>query len=163
MDTAHQLRVEHVDTALGLHVRRPRLSWRLPEGAAIQHAYRIRTSNGWDTGRVDSPESVLVPCAGPSLGSSERVTWQVQVWTDLGETAWSEPGSFEMGLLEPDDWHSRWIGPVDDHPLPAGRRPAPLLRGEFEVSRPTVSARLHATALGIYEAFSTAPGSATPS
>jgi alpha-L-rhamnosidase len=153
VNTAHHLRVEHLDTALGLHVRQPRLSWRLPEGTTIQRAYRIRTSNGWDTGRTDSPESILLPYAGPTLGSSERVSWRVRLWTDLGETAWSEPGSFETGLLAPGDWRARWIGPVDDHRHPAGQRPAPLLRGEFEIPRPVVSARLHATALGIYEAF----------
>ena len=36
---------------------------------------------------------------------------------------------------------------------PAGERPAALLRFEFDVDRPVVAARLHATAQGIYEAF----------
>ena len=36
---------------------------------------------------------------------------------------------------------------------PPGERPAALLRREFDVDRPVVSARLHATAHGIYEAF----------
>ena len=36
---------------------------------------------------------------------------------------------------------------------PKGERPAALLRFEFDVDRPVVSARLHATAQGLYEAF----------
>ncbi len=73
MDAAHRLRVEHLDSALGLTIREPRLSWWLPDGAAVQRAYRIRTSNGWDTGRVDSSDSIPVPYAEPSLGSGARV------------------------------------------------------------------------------------------
>src|ERR1700754_1126062 len=40
--------------------------------------------------------------------------------------------------------------------MPSGEkcsRPAALLRYEFDVDRPVVSARLHATAQGLYEAF----------
>ena len=60
------LRVEHLDEALGIHVREPRFSWRLPADATRQTAYRVRTSNGWDTGRVESDQSILIPYAGPA-------------------------------------------------------------------------------------------------
>jgi alpha-L-rhamnosidase len=63
------LRVEHLDEALGICLTGPRLSWQLPDGAAGQVAYRIRTDNGWDTGRVDGDRSLLVPYAGPDLAS----------------------------------------------------------------------------------------------
>ncbi|MEV6493035.1 family 78 glycoside hydrolase catalytic domain [Actinoplanes sp. NPDC051633] len=137
----HCLRVEHLDEPLGIHVAAPRLSWRLPEGAAAQTAYRLTGDNGWDTGRVPSPESVLVPYHGPTAASGERVEWRVKVWTDLGESDWSAPGWFEMGLLYLDDWQAVWIE-ADS-----------LLRHEFDVDRPVVRARLYATARGLYEAF----------
>jgi len=54
------LRVEHLDYPLGIHTAVPRFSWRLPDGVARQEAYRIRTSNGWDTGRVDGDRSLLI-------------------------------------------------------------------------------------------------------
>jgi alpha-L-rhamnosidase len=149
----HGLRVEHLDEALGIRMAAPRLSWRLPEGAREQRAYRITTATGWDTGWVDSHQSLLVPYAGPPLTSSQRVEWRVQVQTDLGESPVSEPGWFEMGLLRAEDWQAPWIEPGRMPAGAPGERPAALLRFDFEVPEPVVTARLHATAHGIYEAF----------
>lgn len=149
----HSLRVEHLDEPLGLRVRAPRLSWRLPDGARAQHAYRITADDGGDTGWVDSAEHLLVPWTGPELESGRRVEWRVRVRTDLGESPESAPGWFETGLLHAEDWDAEWIEPGRMPEGPAGGRAAALLRFEFAVDRPVVSARLHATAQGLYEAF----------
>jgi len=82
---ADRLRVDHLDHALGIDAS-PRLSWRLPDGAVRQVAYRLRGDNGWDTGRLESDRSLLVPYDGPALVSGQRVTWQVKVWTDQVDT-----------------------------------------------------------------------------
>ena len=66
MDRPSRLRVEHLASALGIDAPIPRLSWWLPQGAGRQLAYRIRTDNGWDSGRVDSGESVLIEYSGPA-------------------------------------------------------------------------------------------------
>ncbi|WP_241038573.1 family 78 glycoside hydrolase catalytic domain [Blastococcus litoris] len=145
--------MEHLDEALGIRTPAPRLSWRLPGGARAQEAYRLTTDNGWDTGWVDSGESLLVPYAGPPLASSQRVGWTVRVRTELGESEPSAPGRFETGLLWPEDWTASWIEPGTMPGGPKGERPAALLRFEFDVARPVAAARLHATAQGIYEAF----------
>ncbi|MEU2349179.1 family 78 glycoside hydrolase catalytic domain [Modestobacter sp. NPDC049651] len=147
------LRVEHLDEALGIRTTAPRLSWRLPAGAREQQEYRITADNGWDSAWVHSSRSLLVPYAGPPLTSGQRVAWQVQVRTDLGESPRSEPAWFETGLLWAEDWQAAWIEPGTMPDGPAGHRPAALLRLEFEVPRPVVAARLHATAQGLYEAF----------
>ena len=149
-----RLRVEHLSDALGIGTAAPRFSWWLPDGAARQLGYRIRTDNGWDSGRVESSDSVLVEYAGPALASRQYVSWQVKVWTDAGESGWSEPGWFELGVLEAGDWSARWIAPFESEPASAGRRPAMLVRGEFELPHvPVGRARLYATAHGIYEVF----------
>jgi alpha-L-rhamnosidase len=150
-----RLRVEHLAGAFGIGTTRPRLSWWLPEGVREQFGYRIRTDNGWDTGRIESPDSVLVEYAGSRLRSGERVTWQVKAWTDAGESEWSDPCAFELGLLDAADWSALWIEPaLSSERPPAGRRPAMLVRGEFELPDVRVAhARLYATAHGIYEAF----------
>ncbi|OXM60977.1 family 78 glycoside hydrolase catalytic domain [Amycolatopsis vastitatis] len=150
---ALKLRVEHLDDALGLHVTEPRFSWRLPAGTAEQTAYRIRADNGWDTGRVESAESTLVPYDGPPLHSRQRVEWQVKVWADGTEGDWSAPAVFETGLLDTADWRSEWITPGENPVGAPGNRPATLLRYEFGVAAPVVSARLYATAHGVYEGF----------
>ena len=105
------LRVEHLDEALGIRTAAPRLSWRLPDGARAQSAYRITTDSGWDSGWVDSDQNLLVPYAGPPLASSQRVEWQVQVRTELGESPASAPCWFETGLLWAEDWQASWVEP----------------------------------------------------
>ncbi len=118
------LTTEHERNPIGLGVVQPRLSWKLVSGrnGEVQTAYQIRaaaTAAGlvtnppglWDSGKVASAESVLVPWGGPALGSRSQVFWQVRVWDkDGAPSAWSEPASFELGLLAPArEWKGLWI------------------------------------------------------
>ena len=100
-----RLRVEHLEEPFGIDVVRPRLSWWLPVGAGEQHAYRLRT-NDWDSGRIESHQNLLVPFTGPALASRQQVECAVKVWTDKGESEWSAPVRWEMGLLDTTDWTS---------------------------------------------------------
>ncbi|MGW0665117.1 family 78 glycoside hydrolase catalytic domain [Streptodolium elevatio] len=145
------LRVEHTDDTLGTDVRRPRLSWRLPAGSHRQTAYRIRAGD-WDSGRIESDRSVLLPFTGPEAAPGQRMDWRVMVWTDAGESEWSETSSWEAGL-RPGDWTAAWIEPAEERELPAGARPAYLLRHEFAVEDAASPARVYATAHGVYELF----------
>jgi len=144
-------RVEHLDEALGIHFDAPRLSWWLPAGSSAQTAYRIRTRD-WDSGWVAGEQSVLVPYTGPIPGRGQRTTWQVKVHTDLGESDWSQPSSWEPGLA-PADWTAAWIEPAQDPVPEPGRRPAQLLRHEFTLHAVPTTARVYATAHGVYELF----------
>ena len=147
------LRVEHLDAPLGIDVRRPRLSWRLPPGTREQLGYRVRAGD-WDSGRVESNQSVLVPYQGPTLVSGQQVSWGVQVRTEAGESAWSEPAQWEMGLLDPHDWVARWVEPMEADEVRSQTLHAPyVLRGSFTLTAPVARARLYATAHGIYEFF----------
>jgi alpha-L-rhamnosidase len=147
------LRVEHLDAAaLGIGEAQPRLSWQLPDGARRQEAFRVLAS-GWDSGRVETEECVLVQWGGEPLGSRTRVTWKVKVWTDAGESDWSAPAWFETALLDRSDWVARWIEPDEHDPAPPGERPAYVLHHAFALSRSDEGARLYATAHGIYECF----------
>ncbi|MEV7085312.1 alpha-L-rhamnosidase [Streptomyces sp. NPDC093085] len=113
---------EYVRRPLGLDTPRPRLSWPFvsPRPGARQTAYRIRVATTperlarpdvWDSGKVASADSVLVPYAGPPLNSRTRYHWSVRVWDDTGTaSAWSAPTWWETGLTAPGDWTARWIG-----------------------------------------------------
>src|SRR4051812_14336541 len=90
------LRAEHRRDALGIGVRRPRLSWRLPHGARVQAAYEIGLDDGTAL-RVESDANVLVDWPGQPLASGERREARVRVWTDLGASEWSEPLAVEAG------------------------------------------------------------------
>jgi alpha-L-rhamnosidase len=147
------LRVEHRPDTLGLTTARPRLSWRLPPGAAEQAAYRIR-AGAWDSARVASDRSILVPYGGPALRTGQRVEWTVKVWTDLGESDWAAPARWEMGLLEPGDWTADWVAPPGTGGLGAADPyPVWLLRGSAVLDAPVERARLYVTAHGVYEFF----------
>jgi alpha-L-rhamnosidase len=129
----------------------PALCWWLPDGAAVQHAYRLRTDDGLDTGRVDGQDQLFVRL--PVFDRSRRsAAAQVKVWTDLGESEWSEPVQLESDLLDEADWSARWIGLAEDEQPAAGSRPAYWLRTTF-AAPPADRARLYITALGLYEAF----------
>ena len=156
------LRVEYAANPLGIDARAPRLSWRSASEVrgARQTAYRIQAAATetdlaagrllWDSGRVDSDRSLFVRYGGPALDSGRRVVWRVRVWDDRGEPSdWSSPASWEMGLLEPEDWEAEWVrpaGPADT----AGARPVATLRGDFRLDRDVDRARLYATARGLY-------------
>ncbi|MEU4148824.1 alpha-L-rhamnosidase [Streptomyces sp. NPDC026659] len=127
--------VEYVSHPLGLDTARPRLSWPLePQGRGqTQSAYQVRvaTTPGrltapdvWDSGKVASRDSVLVPYAGPELRSRTRYHWQVRVWDSADRAGeWSEPSWWETGLTAPSDWSARWIA------APARLVGAPSLEG----------------------------------
>ncbi len=141
-----RLRCEYQSEPLGLGETRPRLSWELSEG--VQVAYRVTSDNGWDTGRVESDQSVAVAYEGPPLQSRQKVVWSVTAWGTSGETTASS--QFEMGLLQPDDWAANWI----EGPLAGGPRttvPAVDLQAEIALPDEVASARLYVTALGLVE------------
>ncbi len=100
------------------------LSWKLlsDRRGEAQTAYEIRAASTpaglaagsgdfWSSGKVISDQSVLVPWGGTALGSRAQVFWQVRVWDkDGAPSAWSDPASFELGLLNPAaDWKGQWI------------------------------------------------------
>jgi alpha-L-rhamnosidase len=120
----------------------------------------------WDSGRVESSSSLDVGYAGLPLEHGGSYAWRVRVWDETGSASpWSEPARFETELDPAAGWHGSWIGlgPVRDSPGPPSEpgppdpvaramRPAPYLRRSFQLGKPVASARLHITALGLYEA-----------
>jgi alpha-L-rhamnosidase len=147
---------ERLPGGLGIGTARPRISWQLPPGTGEQSGYELELRRGDatdTTGRVPSAERYLVAWPGPPLASRERVRVRARVWTD-GEpdpSGWSEPAWVETGLLEPRDWQAAPVGAGWPEDNDGDRRPA-LLRREFTLSRPVASARLYATAHGVYQA-----------
>jgi alpha-L-rhamnosidase len=156
------LTTEHQNNPIGIDVRTPRFSWKIvsQQNDVMQTSYEIRVGeetskidvkkNIWQSGKVQSDQSVLVPYAGPVLKSKKRYFWQVRTTDNKGNTSlWSEVKFFETGMLQPSDWKASWIEP--DIASDSVGQPAPLLRREFNL-KVVKSARLYITAHGIYEA-----------
>lgn len=127
--------VEYVRDPLGLDTPGPRLSWQLlsekPDQAQSAYQLRVGSAPGtpaepdvWDSGKVVSDRSVLVPYAGPALRPRTRYHWSVRVWNAAGEVSgWSESASWETGLMSTAAWSAEWIA------APATLSGAPGLRG----------------------------------
>ena len=112
----------------GIDVCSPRLSWvfqtdkprALGEGDS-QSAYQIlvadsaqalEAENGdlWDSGKVSSPDSVLVEYRGRALGSRQLCFWRVRVWDKSDRPSrWSTTAIWTVGLLDSSDWSAEWI------------------------------------------------------
>ncbi|MBN1936862.1 MAG: alpha-L-rhamnosidase N-terminal domain-containing protein, partial [Anaerolineae bacterium] len=151
------LKCEYKINPLGINVVRPRLNWQLQaDGRGVaQTTYQVRVASGdaplWDSGRVESGQSIHVPYGGPALISGQRCEWQVRVWTnDGGASEWSEAARWEMGLLDPSDWAAQWIEPDIEEDVSVSN-PCPLLRKTFSTDGAVKTARLYVTCHGLYE------------
>ncbi|MET9406506.1 alpha-L-rhamnosidase [Streptomyces sp. NPDC002935] len=127
--------VEYVQHPLGLDAQHPRLSWPMASDkpGTLQGAYQIRVASSasglsdpdvWDSGKVTSDQSVLVPYAGPQLAPRTRYFWSVRVWdTDGAVSGWSAPSWWETGLMDTARWSADWVS------APPALTDAPSLEG----------------------------------
>ena len=119
------LRCEYKVNPLGIDNISPRLSWKLVEENQTrgqkQTAYKVLVASSldylqndkgdvWDSGKVDSNQSVNVTYNGTDLVSAKQYYWKVKIWDKDGVASkWSEPAKFSMGLLQQSDWKGDWI------------------------------------------------------
>ncbi|HHY86331.1 MAG TPA: family 78 glycoside hydrolase catalytic domain [Verrucomicrobia bacterium] len=120
------LECEHSRNPIGIGNRTPRLSWQLrsDRNGEIQTAYQVQAASDpallerrnprpdlWDSGKVVSDQSVLVPWAGKPQDSRAQVFWRVRVWDrDDRASNWSQTARFELGLLDAQrDWKAQWV------------------------------------------------------
>ena len=188
-----RLRTEARTNPLGVQTGRPRLSWALeaatspPARDARQHSYRIEcfasqnaTKLLWDSGRIESAETLHVPYDGPRLTSSQRVYWRVTSWDRLPAvvkaseaTSGAVPNAvpdcepsplawFETALLDTAAWHgAEWIARYADMPnvsecdlyAQSPRNQAPRFRLEVEVPTTAVGVRAYVGGLGYHRLF----------
>ncbi|GAB3290912.1 glycoside hydrolase family 78 protein [Hymenobacter humi] len=165
-----RLRCELLTNPEGIDAPEPRLSWELsgPERGLTQTAYQVLVASNpeklaadegdlWNSGKVASAQSVHVTYAGAPLKTRVRCYWKVKTWTNQGETAWSAPARWSMGLLNYLDWKGRWIGldrafPWDKEESHA-RLSARYFRKEFMADKPIKQATASIIGLGLYELY----------
>jgi alpha-L-rhamnosidase len=121
--TPVHLRCEYLENPLGIDKASPQLSWQSDNSERnwVQAAYqvliasnaeRLQVGNAdvWNSGKVDSSESVGIVYHGPALESRRRYFWKVRVWDGAGKVyESSESAWWEMGLLHASDWQAKWI------------------------------------------------------
>src|SRR4029077_6670318 len=118
-----RLRSEYVQNPLGIDVATPHFSWQSDNSERNwrQTAYQILVASTadaltagkpdiWDSGKINSSESVGIAYAGPKLQSRTRYFWNVRVWNASGHASMSSENAWwETGLLNKGDWKAKWI------------------------------------------------------
>ena len=164
------LRCEYRRNPLGIDEACPRLTWRVQsdQRGQMQTAYRLLVASNeqqlaankgdlWDSGKVNSDRTVNIEYQGKPLHSRQQCFWKVMAWDRQGKpSAWSEPASWSMGLLNTDDWTAGYISYRDETPVFKDRKehflpPARQYRKAFAAPKVIRRATIYATALGIYE------------
>lgn len=167
--SVYDLRTELLVNPIGIDVTNPRLGWKIdaPERSVLQTAYHILVASSleklnqnvgdlWDSGKQNSGNSANILYAGKALKSRTPVFWKVKVYTNKGETTWSDPASWTMGLLHYKDWTGRWIGfdkyfATDNEE--AGKLSARYFRKEISTSKKVKSATAYIMGMGLYELY----------
>jgi alpha-L-rhamnosidase len=192
------LRCEYRENPLGIDSGKPRLSWVIGDQLSVisnqlsvargvrQAAYQVLVASSqerlkkdtgdlWDSGKVESDQSIHVEYQGMPLLSRMPCFWKVKVWTtkaaesgvlspeskksstllasrSLSEggspegEGWSQPALWTMGLLQTEDWSAKWI----THPDPK-RLSHPWLRRTFEIKEGVTRAVMYINTASYYE------------
>jgi len=164
------LKCEMLVNPLGIDATQPRLSWEIlsPKRNVAQTAYQILVASTteklaqnegdlWNSGKVNSDESIHVKYNGQALSSRMRCFWKVKTWTSAGESEWSATNSWTMGLLNYKDWPKGWIGfdrafPWDNTKTDS-RLSARYFRKEFQSTKKVKSATASIIGLGLYQLY----------
>ncbi len=173
------LRVESLNSPVGVDNERPRLSWTFestdPNARDLsQTAYRVIVATSsdllakdrgdvWDSGQISSPNYIQIEYAGRPLNSHAKYFWKVRTWDQDGVASnWSKPAAWTTALLEKSDWQAKWIAAEADGPsqtpaienvgaLNNPAKPLPLFRRDFELKGTVRSAVVYVSGLGQYE------------
>jgi len=149
----HDLRCEVRINPLTIDAAKPGLSWKLQvsglksqpsmERGIKQSAYQILVASTpetlakdqgdlWDSGKVESAQSVHVGYSGKPLASGMLCHWKVKAWSTDGEEKameWSAPAFWRMGALQAADWCGKWISHDDEN-----LNIAPWMRKSFDLA-----------------------------
>ncbi len=154
-----ETRCEYLINPIGIDVKKPRFNWILESNGRdiVQTAYSIQVAVDeqfenlvWNTGRIANGKSVHIKYGGKSLKPSQRYHYRISVEDNMGNhSTWSPGAFFETGLMLSGNWKAQFISP-ENETNPASSQ-GWFLKKSVKLKKPLVSARIYATALGIYK------------
>lgn len=131
------LKVEYAQTPLAVCVQHPRFTWQMvaddSQRGYRQTAYQITVTDEkgkevWNTGKVNSDQSLNIEYGGEKLLPSARYQWNLKVWNQKNEEL-NESSFFETALVMAPDYNhtipsmgknglnawdgAKWIGKAD--------------------------------------------------
>ncbi len=108
---AQNVRCENAVNPRGIVTAHPTLSWgTVSDAMQVQRGYQILVATSeeklranapdlWDTGLVRTDKKSAV-YQGKPLQSNQKCYWKIRLWASYYQNgAWSEPATFEMGVL----------------------------------------------------------------
>ncbi|MCF0117194.1 MAG: alpha-L-rhamnosidase N-terminal domain-containing protein, partial [Bacilli bacterium] len=162
---AINLTTEYLTNPIGIDIVKPHLFWNC-EGGIKQTAYQVVAKVNdeivFDTGKVTS-SSMRCVYDGKTLQSRDIVVLSVILWDENDVQGEASEASFEIGLLNKEDWSAKWIS-GDYRPKARKQALAPYLGKApkkekvdyfyktFEL-KTIKKGRLYITACGVYEVF----------
>ncbi|WP_157208146.1 glycoside hydrolase family 78 protein [Mariniflexile maritimum] len=167
----HHLQCEMLTNPLGIDVLQPRLSWQIitNETEVEQTQYQVLVASSaeklknnhadlWDSGKVSSNASINITYSGKKLDSKDEAYWKVKVWTNKGETEWSDTAHWSMGILTYADWKStRWIGYNQLFPGDSvsqfSKLSARYIRKQIDLKKNVKKAKVYLMGMGLYEFY----------
>ena len=159
------LQTEMRENPEGIGATTPRFSWKITSDMqdVTQQAYKIEVAASekdlkaganllWNSGRIESNNSILINYSGTPVESGKAYFWRVSVWTNQGKTVQSDIQYWSSALLKDSDWKAKWIGLNDSVNLKVEQNrtilPARYLRKEFESKSKPKRAMLYVSGVG---------------
>lgn len=159
----YDLKCENLSNPLGIDNITPRFSWKIQsnKNGTEQKAYQVMVASNpsmfekeqadvWNSGKIESAASIMVPYEGKTLTSGGIYYWKVRVWDEAGEIShWSPLAEFSVGLLNKTDWQAVYIG----FPTDLGHSECPQLKKTFQIEDIGQKLLLHVNSLGYHEVY----------
>ena len=157
-----ELKCENLIDPLGIDNVTPHFSWKLKGDGwkGGQTYYEIQVASDsvllaqgkadlWNTGKLKSDASVMVPYQGKTLTSRSLCYWRVRVWDSKKQVSpWSPVARFGVGILDKSQMQGDYIGSSAE----GGKICAPILRKKVRLTRGEI-AFLHVNTLGYHEIY----------
>ena len=114
--------IEMRENPEGIGTPTPRFSWTFTSNKnnVLQTAYQIEVADSeeklksgnllWDSGCVESDQSLFVKYNGKSLASGKKYYWRVKVRTNMNDECESKIQHWSTALFNDSDWNAQWIG-----------------------------------------------------
>lgn len=154
---ASDLRVEGLDSPLGIDNGIPHFSWKVLGDS--QKAYEIEVASSrqrleegaadvWASGTVRSDECVMIPYGGRPLVPRTLYYWRVRLYDSTHAGRWTATQRFGVGIIEPDAMRGQFIG------MGWGQEKSVVLSRSFKVKTKGMDAALlHVNSLGYHEVY----------
>ena len=157
-----ELKCENLIDPLGIDNVTPHFSWKLKGDGwkGGQTYYEIQVASDsillvqdkadlWNTGKLKSKTSVMVPYQGKALTSRSLCYWRVRVWDAKKQaSSWSPVARFGVGILDQSQMKGEYIGAS----VEGGKICAPILRKKVKLTQGETSF-LHVNTLGYHEIY----------